>query len=91
MAIGDGAASLGDQTGEVGLAVRLPLFAQDPVEGLIAIVDVRLQTFETVRHFPADTILDVLVTLRLRQAGSGQYRRPRIALRRENAYLSNER
>jgi hypothetical protein len=46
--------------------VRLPFFAHDPLETLIAIVDVGLQRLETACHFPTDTILNMLITLRFR-------------------------
>ena len=50
--------------------MRLPLFTYNPVKALVAIVDIRLEAFETVCHFPTDASLNVLIALRFGQTGS---------------------
>jgi hypothetical protein len=48
----------------------LPSVANDPIEAVIAVVDIRLQPTEAVGHLSTYTRLNVLVTLRLRKTAS---------------------
>ena len=67
----------------------LPIFAHGPVEALIAIEDTRLQALETVRHFPADAGLNMLVALRFGQTASVNENSEGCLWGRDSRYLSN--
>lgn len=45
----------------------LPLFTNNPVKTLVAVMDIGLQVVQTVCHIPPDTRLDVMVALRFGQ------------------------
>ena len=49
----------------MGLTVRLPVISHDPIEAMIAVVDVRYKTCQASGHVSTDTVLDMLIALGL--------------------------
>lgn len=66
MAVNDGSASFHGKVVEVELTVGFPAVSNDPVEAMIAVVDVRQKARLASGHFAADAVLNMLIALRLR-------------------------
>jgi hypothetical protein len=74
VAVGDRPASLGIQGLKVCLAVALPLlWPDDPIEALVAIMDVGLHMLPFAGDFSADAGLNVLVAVRFGKSTQSQY------------------
>lgn len=60
VAVGDRSTPLGHHVGQVRLTMGIPIFAYDPTETVIAVMDILLEMAKTAGHLPSNTSLNVL-------------------------------